>query len=191
MSSRSIGRTGAPAIGALAGLASGILFIALVLGIGSAWLLVAMPEGEIPLGSWRLAPGGLPYGQPREELMLLQADGDGAQAFDRRCTYRLSGEDLPAARWTLGFARTGGAEAGHFLGGGDMPRGADGLWVATLGPDAEGPGALATGRAPGEGPGFTLVLGLHRPAAAVAIRPARLVPPRIQRLGCAGEGAPR
>jgi hypothetical protein len=107
------------------------------------------------------------------------------------CSYRLSGEDLPARWWseTLydaeGFLARNAQDA-HSIDATSVVRSVDGAYEALL---ATGRGQeqnfLAT-----EGAGrFSLTLRLYNPEPVVTSTPEALVLPRISRISCQ-EGTP-
>lgn len=186
----------------------------LVFGGASAWWLTgreAVIGGRIEVGGWATSTRiGATAADPwtraviaRVGLMALNrdeavyyfrdTDGDG-RPLDERCTYRLSGVDLPARWWSVTlyaedeFLARNDDDA-HSLQGSALIAGAEiegRVWRANVGPEREGDEPWLSTRAAGR---FKLTLRLYHPAVSLREDPAALPAPTIERLGCHGAGS--
>lgn len=184
------------------------LVVGTALGLGSAWVAVSQLSlgGRVTVGGWStnlntgaaaadpytraaVARGGL-LALARSETIYFNRDADdGGALLDARCTYRLSGADLPARWWSITLydetqylARN--ADGAHSLDATRMVRDG-GRYVATIGPvRGEAVNWLSTRNA---GP-FSLTLRLYNPDPALRDDPRRLPPLTVEKIAC-GEGA--
>lgn len=184
------------------------------LGGGSAlWMAGLLPGantlafGDVDVAGWRSdfaigSEAADPYTRARvarHGLLALarteavyftrNTDGEG-RPLSEACTYRLSGGAMPAAWWsvTLYDAASmlpGNTDAALSI---DASRAGTGAWKALISADRPaGEGLWISSRKAGN---FDLTLRLYVPASAVIEAPERsLIPPRIERLACAGKGA--
>jgi len=182
------------------------------LGIGSALAMAglwpgtrALAFGDVDVGGWRsdFAIGSAaadPYVRARvarhgllalaksEAVYFTRAVDDAGAPLREACSYRLSAGAMPAGWWsiTLYDARSmlpGNTDEALSVDAGDAASG-EGL-VATIAPRRpDGEGLWISSRNAGQ---FDLTLRLYMPDPALLDDPqARLVPPRIERLGCEG-----
>lgn len=189
----------------------GAVVAGVILGVGSAlWMAGLWPEGrnmafgDVDVGGWRsdFAIGSKaadPYTRARvarhgllalaktEAVYLTRATDDKGERLREACTYRLSGEAMPAEWWSVTLydgksmlpANTDGALSVNAQG---FPKGA---WQAVIAPNrpANG-GAWISSKGAGD---FDLTLRLYIPESALLANPnAALTPPRIERLSCGG-----
>jgi hypothetical protein len=186
---------------------AGAAFLALVLGLASAWWTIrsGLSGGEVANGPWRtsfltgssdadmytrarVAVGGLLALAPSETVYWnADRDADGAP-LDARCDYRVEGEELPARWWSL---TAYGAD--HFLIPNEpgrfsfsqttLARAPGGPWTIQVSSEPHAGNWLPSGRTGASGP-FALTLRLYNPARAVTEQPEKLALPRIVREAC-------
>ncbi|WP_285713664.1 DUF1214 domain-containing protein [Erythrobacter oryzae] len=183
----------------------------LALGLGSAlWLAGLWPArgtmafGDVDVGGWRsdFAVGSEaadPYTRARvarhgllalaktEAVYFTRATDDTGAPLREACTYRLSGDPMPAGWWSVTLydgqsmlpANTDGALSIN------AERAGGGAWSAVIAPKRPADGGLwISSRGAGT---FDLTLRLYMPEAALLTDPnAVLKPPRIERVACEG-----
>ena len=187
-------------------LAGGLIGAFTALALGGVTSGIDRGEG-IEIGGWRsdLAvgrPASGPYQRiwlarhallapRRSEVLRFTRDADAAgRALTQGCSYRVSGAALPGSWWSVtlydangylpvngdaapgfGAADTGGVEW-SFIVAERLPDIAGARWVSSAGAGQ-----------------FALMLRIYEPSQALQDDPARLRPPLVERLDCAG-GAP-
>lgn len=183
--------------------------IGLALGAWSAWFATgAFARGAaIEVNGWRgsmlagsdaadpytraaIARHGL-LALPAERAFYLSRDTDAAGArLTDGCTYRISGERLPAQWWSLTlYDETGflarNEDGAHSIDATRTQSGADGRWEAFIGPvRAPGPWISNTGSG-----AFSVLLRLYAATPAALSAPEAIPVPQIERIACLQEGA--
>jgi hypothetical protein len=191
----------------------GAVVVGLLLGLGSAlWLAGLWPEGrslafgDVDVDGWRgdFAIGSEaadPYTRARvarhgllalaktEAVYLTRNTDSAGRRLSADCTYRLSGDAMPAGWWSVTLydgqsmlpANTDGALSI------DASRTGAGAWEAVIAPErpADAPHWISSRKAGA----FDLTLRLYMPEPALLEAPARtLAAPQIERISC-GKGA--
>lgn len=184
-----------------------------VLGLGSALALTglwpgsnALAFGNVDIGGWRsdFAIGSKaadPYTRARvarhgllalaktEAVYFTRARDDAGQPLREACRYRLSGGPMPAGWWSVTLYDRGSMLPDNTDGALsiDATRAGPGAWEAVIAPARPADAAhWISSRNAGN---FDLTLRLYIPDRALLDTPAKaLVPPRIERLSCRGEG---
>ncbi len=186
----------------------GCLVMAVGLGLGSAWWFIETGlGGGVRNGAWGTNPaiGGTdadPYTRAavaRAGLLALNKSetayftasvDDQGDALSTACTYRLDGRPLATRWWSI---TAYGAD--HYLipnpakqysqAMNSVTTQADGGFRITVGPNAAGKDAIATGYSgAGDGDAFSLTLRLYNPASLVYENLASVSLPRITKEGC-------
>lgn len=181
--------------------------LALVVGAGSAWLVVRsqLDRGGVGAGPWRtstlagstdadpytravVALGALLALNRNETLYFLASTDSDGRALLSRCRYRISGTPPPARWWSITayaedrflFDAPGGR---YSVNGRTVPLGAQGQFAFESGPNApDAASAVAWLPTPGDR-GLSFALRLYNPEPGVAADPASLAAPGIERLG--------
>lgn len=192
-------------------LAYGLAVVAgIVAGSGSALALSglfpgfgAMSDGTIDIEGWkadfsagsdaadpytraRIARHGLLALARSEAVYFTRNTDDQGERLREQCRYRLSGGTMPAQWWsvTLYDSRSRLPMNDDGALSIDASRAGEQEWSATIAPQAPGEGLWLSSR---KGGAFDLTLRLYVPDARLVEDPAgSLIPPRIERLDCAG-----
>ncbi|MCX9148135.1 DUF1214 domain-containing protein [Erythrobacter sp. WG] len=183
------------------------------LGLGSALFMAGLwppgrnlAFGDVDVGGWRsdFAVGSKaadPYTRARvarhgllalaktEAVYFTRATDDAGGRLRESCTYRLSGDPMPAAWWSVTLydgASMLPANDDDALSI-DAEVAGEGAWSAIIAPRRPAGGAAwISSRAAGE---FDLTLRLYMPSRELLAQPtAALSPPHIERLSCEGAG---
>jgi hypothetical protein len=181
--------------------------VGVLLGLGSAWLVLSgtVRGPEESVGAWsddfvrggeEAGPSGRSF-TPVQGLLALAAEEavyfvatDDSEGSELRgdCTYRVTGDDLPASWWSLTLydgAYLPQNDDGHLsVDATGVERAADGWWSAYLAPSPEGRANwISTNGA--DRP--NLLLRLYLPDDSVLDDPSTVPVPRITRLTCGGD----
>ncbi|MEQ9518784.1 MAG: DUF1214 domain-containing protein [Parvibaculum sp.] len=187
----------------------GCLVVAVALGLGSAWWLINAGLGSaVQNGAWATDPAiGATNADPYTRAAVARAGllalnitetayftaviDDSGEPLSTACTYKLTGATALATRWWSITAY--GAD--HYLIPNEAkqysqamnsvsPRTSGGFEIS-VGPDAEGADAIATGYSgTGVGDPFSLTLRLYNPSSAIYDHLASVALPRIVKEGC-------
>lgn len=182
-----------------------------LLGLGSAlWMAGLWPGGrnlvfgDVDVGGWRsdFAVGSAaadPYTRARvarhgllalaktEAVYFTRNVDDAGALLQEACTYRISGEELPAGWWSVTLYDGQSmlpANSDNALSI-DASRVGNGAWSAIIAPARPADGtAWISSRKAGN---FDLTLRLYMPTPALLAEPnAALDPPRVERISCEG-----
>ena len=179
--------------------------LALILGIGSAWLAVRSPApvDAITIGPWQAWPnagtdavdpysharlartGEIPLGSGEGLALFAQNDNRG-ETLNPYCDYRIVGLTPPARLWTLAIEGEDGRALAtrddpHALGSDAVLRASDGSFAISVGRKAA-PGNWLSSENVGR---FRLVMRLYDTTARSVSGIDRLVMPRIELTRCA------
>jgi hypothetical protein len=183
--------------GIVAGSGSALALSGLFPGFG------AMSDGTIDIEGWkadfstgsdaadaytraRIARHGLLALARSEAVYFTRNTDDQGERLRDACRYRLSGGTMPAQWWsvTLYDARSRLPMNDDGALSIDASRAGEQAWSATIAPQAPGEGLWLSSQGGGK---FDLTLRLYVPEERLFAEPATaLVPPRIERLDCAG-----
>ena len=184
-----------------------LYLLAIAVGAGSAWLVVRsqLDRGGVGAGPWRtstlagstdadpytravVAVGALLALNRNETVYFLASTDSEGLALLSRCRYRISGTTPPARWWSITayaedrflFDAPGGR---YSLNGRTAPLDAQGRFVFESGPTPpDAASAMAWLPTPGDR-GLSFALRLYNPEPGVAVDPASLAAPRIERVG--------
>lgn len=165
----------------LAGLANGKVVIA-----GWAADFDVGSTAADPYTRARIARHGLLALARSEAVYFVRNADDEGDRLREECRYRLSGASMPAQWWsvTLYDAASRLPMNDDDAWSIDASRAGEGEWNAIVAPQRLGEGLWLSSRNGGD---FDLTLRLYIPAGALIDDPESvLLPPRVERLGCAG-----
>ena len=184
--------------------------VGIVTGSGSALALSglfpgfgAMSDGTVDIEGWkadfstgsdaadaytraRIARHGLLALARSEAVYFTRNTDDQGERLREQCRYRLSGGTIPAQWWSVTLydaqSRLPMNDDGALSI--DASRAGEQAWSATIAPQAPDEGLWLSSQGGGK---FDLTLRLYVPEERLFAEPAAaLVPPRIERLDCAG-----
>lgn len=186
------------------------LLVGVVLGVGSAVLAIGIgaQAAARTVGGWQInlkagSSAADPYTRAviarvgllalnQSEAVYFFRDRDDAGAPLREgCSYRLSGEDLPARWWSVtlydaeGFLARNTQDA-HSIDATSVVRSVDGAYEALIAKNRGQEQNFLAAEAAGQ---FTLTLRMYNPQPVVTTTPEALVLPRVTVISCQ-EGTP-
>lgn len=184
-----------------------VVLLGVVLGAGSAWLVLSgtVRVSEQRVGPWAtdLDRGGEDAGayqravtaaqvllalSKEEAVYFVATEDDEGEGLTTDCTYRVSGGDLPAEWWSLtlydGAYLPDNDDEHLSVDATSVELAADGTWSAHLGPSPD-PEQDWISTAGADRP--NLVLRLYLPEDSVLADPTSVPPPAITRLACGSD----